>query len=133
MNWDLLIGLVIGLSGSILTLIGTIVTNKQNHAHEIKVIEKSHENENKTSIRNYALESSFKEYELKLKMSKDISEKTGQGYKLYPYDMYIISYMKIAEYMNKEEHGPSDLPKLLLEIEDIKRDYDFFHEKSKKD
>jgi len=128
LNWDLLLGLVVGLSGSILSLIGTIVTNKQNHEHELEVINKKHEHEVKTSIRNHVLENSFKDYELKSKMALDMSEDTGQGFKLYPYDMYILSYMKIAEYMNKEDHSPSDLGFLLSELDDIKREYDNFQQ-----
>lgn len=60
MSWDLIIGLTIGLSGSIITLIGTIVANKQNHEIEIEFIRQNHELQIQLSIQKFALESSFK-------------------------------------------------------------------------
>ena len=122
MNWDLLIGLLIGLSGSILTLIGTIWTNKQKNTHEEKMLKLNQ----KQDFKRFILENSFKEYEFKTNIVKDISKETGKGFDLYPYDMYLITYMKIAEFMQKDDTDDNDLRMLLIEMESIKDEYEVF-------
>lgn len=126
MNWDIIIGLIIGLSGTLITLAGTIITNKQNHKHELTMYEKKADQELKTSIQRLALENSFKEYEYRTNLGREIAASTGSDITIYPYDMYLVTYSKIAQYLIKENATSEDLVQLLRAIEDIKSDYDLY-------
>lgn len=137
MNWDLVIGLIIGLSGSIIGLVGTIITNKQNHehqltintqnhAHEIKVGTRKQEFEKELEIQRIALENSFKEFEISRSLSSEVNGESTEN-KKYPYDMYLLTYMKIVEFMNrKDEKKFDELHWLLAELENIQRQYKGF-------
>ncbi len=142
MNWDLVIGLIIGLSGSVLGLIGTIVTNRQNHEkeielanlnhkHELEVSKLSEEFERKASLQQIALENSFKEYEFRHELGVKLSEIHGTEVKSYPYDMFLIIYQKIAEYLNGDNPQTS-LSILLSELEEIRAEYDYSNHYSNK-
>lgn len=108
MNWDLIVGLVIGLSGSIIGLIGTIITNKQNKDVEIQ----------KMIIAN-----SIKEYELRNEMAFRLSEKEGKGMTLYPYDTFLISYVEIGKYITRKKPKDEDLKELLEKLSKISDEY----------
>jgi len=138
MNWDLIIGLIVGLSGSIMTLIGTIVANKQNHKHELETIKQNHElekdlirqnheQEMQLSIQKFTLENSFKEYELRTKLGEEINALGEESVKLYPYDMYLVSYMKIAEYLSNDEKDSESLSILLWDMSLIKGKYNEYN------
>ncbi len=128
MNWDLIVGLVIGLSGSILGLISTIITNKQNHKHEIEMMKQNHSREVEILIKNqkdefkrFILENSFKEYELK---ANALTSENNHGSKIYPFDMYLASYLKIGNYLQNEDPDHLELNHLINELKNIKDMYD---------
>lgn len=134
---DIELGSVNGFS-SILTLMSTIVVTKQNHKHEldalnqnhthqINVIEQNHAYDLKIIIQKIALENSLRDYEIKTNLINELSAE-GQTIKIYPYDMYLVTYMHIAQYMVKGNFELNDLPQLLSEMNFIKDQYDFYQE-----
>ncbi|WP_421927392.1 hypothetical protein [Lysinibacillus capsici] len=112
MNWDILIGFAAGISGSIITLVGNYINNRQNHKFEIK-----------KNLQNLTLEQSFKEYEIKTNMAKEY-EKQGKSITIYPYSLHLVYYSKFAEYLSKENRTDKDLEKLLREVESYTKVYD---------
>ncbi|KZE40243.1 hypothetical protein AV656_02965 [Bhargavaea cecembensis] len=123
MNWDLLIGLIIGLSGSILGLAGTIWTNKQNHDHEIEMAKLSQTEE----MKRFVLDNSFKEYEFRTNLGERLAKNSGKDLSVYPYDMYLVSYSKIADYLQIEQPSIEDLEKLIQQILEIQSLYEGYN------
>lgn len=68
------------------------------------------------------MKKSFKDYELKTKEALKFVDK-GKKVTLYPYDMFLVTYSKIANYLNKDNQSEEDLGKLLSEMEKIKQKY----------
>ncbi|MEK5207471.1 hypothetical protein [Psychrobacillus sp. FSL H8-0510] len=127
MNWDLIIGLIIGLSGSILGLIGTIWSNKQNNKHSIDMLKLNQKEE----FRRFVLDTSYKEYEFRTNTAIKLSDETGSPANLYPFDMYLATYTKINEYLEIEKATNQDLNSLLNEMEQIRQMYLSYNKQKK--
>lgn len=115
MNTDLLVGLIIGLSGSILALIGTIISNSQRHRHEIKM-----------SLQKITLENSFKEYELKTNLVKSLANK-GEKVTYYPYELYLITYNNLYNFLQRKDVKAKELEKLIQQNDEFIRTYEKHH------
>lgn len=111
MNLDVLIGVIAGITGSIITLIGTIIINSQNKKSELQ-----------KSLQEIVLNQSFKEYEMSRALLKEFTDK-GHDVTYYPYDMYLVTYSKIAKYLEKKNHSEQELKILLEEMNTIKETY----------
>lgn len=132
-NWDLIVGLVIGLSGSIIALIGTIVVNRQNNAHQMELtrIQQAHEKEMSEQKYNVnkemeylrlAIENSFQAFEV----DKEHSHKHGE-YDSGSYEKCLLVYTKLANRISKSEKLSNDeLTKLLNDLVSIKSTFNSY-------
>jgi len=111
MNWDLLIGVIAGGSISLINIIGSIITNRQNNNHALKKQRQS-----------LIMESAFKEYEYRTNHVKD-NIRPGESAYLFPFDMYLVTYAKIAEYMEKKSLSKKDIDDMLKDMKTISASY----------
>lgn len=111
MNWDLLIGVITGASISIFNIVGSIITNRQNNKFALKKQRQS-----------LIMENSFKEYEYRTNLVKE-RVPAGETAYLYPYDMYLVTYSKIAQFLEKDKLSKSDVDEMLREIKTISESY----------
>lgn len=112
MNWDLILGYSAGIFTSVVTLIGTFFLNKQKYKHDLK-----------RELQSIVFDKSFKEYELKSKESFSLIDK-GHKVTLYPYDMYLVTYSRIADFLNKGKLSEKELNELLIDMDKIRQKYD---------
>ena len=112
MSSDLIVGFLAGIAGSVLTIFGTLITNRQKHKQDLK-----------KNLQEIVLNQSFKEYELRSNMIREF-DLQGRTVVYYPYDMFLVTYSKIAEYLSKGKKTDDELVKLLDEMNKIRKAYE---------
>jgi pyruvate/2-oxoglutarate/acetoin dehydrogenase E1 component len=108
MDWSIIMGFIGGLLVSVITLIGNIINKRI---------------ENKQAYRLSVLENAYKDYELRVKMLDEF-RKEGKDVTIYPWDMYVLSYSKIFDLLEKKNYKKSEVEHLLKEIKEIQSIYD---------
>jgi hypothetical protein len=112
MNWAVLVAFLGGLSGSIITLVGSVINTKLNHKHELKKAKQSQ-----------IIELGYKDFERK-KLAVEKLIEQGQGVKPLTLEMHLFFHRKYMEFLDKEDISREEIKQFLFEMEQYKFEFE---------
>jgi len=111
---------IIGGLTALISVMGNIVQS---------ILSKKYEKEK--ALKTSVLENAYKAYEHSYEIAMKESDKHGHTVKIYPWDMHVVSYVKILKLLDQKDVHIEDVKKLLNQLEDIQRVYDEHNENIK--